>query len=56
MVFTTAHHLDMEWLLEAFWLTRKNGAVGVDGQTAADYQKNQEVNRRGLLDRAKGLE
>ena len=33
--------------------TRKDGAVGVDGQTAADYEDNLEGNLQNLLDRAK---
>jgi len=33
--FTTlAHHIDIDWMVEAFRRTRKDGAVGVDGQTA----------------------
>lgn len=36
MVMTTlAHLIDMDLLREAHRRTRKNGAVGVDGQTAA---------------------
>jgi len=54
MAFTTlAHHIDMDVLREAHRLTRKDGAVGVDGQTAAEYTKNLEVNLQSLLDRAK---
>src|SRR5205807_7199961 len=38
MGFTSlAHHIDLRWLHEAFLRTRRDGAVGVDGQTAADY-------------------
>jgi RNA-directed DNA polymerase len=38
MGFTSlAHHLDLEWLWRAFQRTRKDGAVGVDGQTGADF-------------------
>ena len=41
MGFTSlAHHLDLRWLHEAYRRTRKDGAVGVDGQTAADYAAN----------------
>ena len=37
MVFTTlAHHVDVILLKEAFHLTRKDGASGVDQQTAAE--------------------
>ena len=54
VAFTTlAHHIDIEWLLEAYRRTRKDGAVGVDGQTAAEYAANLEGNLRSLLDRAK---
>src|SRR3954467_4571187 len=52
--FTTlAHHIDMGWLFEAYLRTRKDGAVGVDGQTATDYAADLEGNLRSLLDRAK---
>ena len=38
MAFTTlAHHIDLEWLREAYRRTRKDGAVGVDGQSAKEY-------------------
>lgn len=50
---TLAHHLDIEWLHEAYRRTRKDGAVGVDGQTAKEYASNLEGNLRSLLDRAK---
>jgi group II intron reverse transcriptase/maturase len=54
MVLTTlAHHMDVEWLGEAYDRTRKDGAVGVDGQTAADYEANLEENLGSLLERAK---
>ncbi len=46
-------HLDLTWLREAYRRTRKDGAAGVDGQTAADYEKNLEGNLRSLLERAK---
>jgi RNA-directed DNA polymerase len=54
VAFTTlAHHIDLEWLLEAYRRTRKDGAAGVDGQTAKEYAANLEGNLRSLLDRAK---
>ena len=34
---TLAHHIDLEWLREAYRRTRKDGATGVDGQTAEEY-------------------
>src|SRR6185437_5985064 len=53
MAFTTlAHHIDIDWLKEAYRRTRKDGAVGVDGQTAQDYAVDLEGNLRSLLDRA----
>ena len=54
MAFTTlAHHMDIEWMLAAHARTRKDGAVGVDGQTADEYEVNLEANLQNLLDRAK---
>jgi RNA-directed DNA polymerase len=50
---TLAHHIDIDWMLEAYRRTRKDGAIGVDGQTAEDYAADLEVNLRSLLDRAK---
>ena len=48
-----AHHIDLQWLHEAFQRTRKDAAVGVDGQTAEEYAKNLGGNLRDLLERAK---
>ena len=54
MGFTSLNqHLDLAWLREAYRRTRKDGAAGVDGQTAADYEKDLEGNLRSLLERAK---
>ena len=54
MGFTSLNHfIDLAWLHEAYRRTRKDGAVGVDGQTAADYERNLEANLQSLLDRAK---
>lgn len=50
---TIAHHIDIELLREAHRRTRKDGATGVDGQTAADYAVHLEDNLRALLDRFK---
>ena len=48
-----AHFIDIDWLREAYRRTRKDGAVGVDGQTAEAYAANLEGNLQSLLDRAK---
>ena len=48
-----AHHIDIELLREAFRRTRKDGAPGVDGQTAAEYGEHLEENLQSLLDRFK---
>ena len=47
------HYLDLDWLREAYRRTRKDGAVGVDGQTAEVYAEHLEENLQDLLDRAK---
>jgi len=48
-----AHHIDLAFLREAYRRTRKDGAPGVDGQTAADYEGNLEANLQDLLGRFK---
>ncbi len=54
MGFTSLnHHLDLIWLVEAYQRTRKDGAPGVDGQTAQDYGLRLLDNLQTLLDRAK---
>jgi group II intron reverse transcriptase/maturase len=50
------HHIDIEWLREAYRRTRKDGAAGIDGQTAQAYAANLEGNLQSLLDRAKSGE
>ena len=32
-----AYFIGLDWLMEAFNRTRKDGAVGVDGQDGEDY-------------------
>ena len=54
LAFTSlSHHIDIGWLREAYRLIRKDGAPGVDGQTAADYEERLEENLQSLLERAK---
>ncbi len=54
MAFTSlAYLMDVDWLKEAYRRTRKNGAVGVDGVTAEEYEQDLEGNLQSLLDRAK---
>jgi group II intron reverse transcriptase/maturase len=50
---TLAHHIDYEWVKYAYDCTRKDGAVGVDGQTGEDYAANLELNLTSLIDRLK---
>lgn len=50
---TLAHHIDIDWLHEAYRRTRKDGATGVDRQTAQEYAQNLEGNLRSLLERFK---
>lgn len=52
-ITSLSQHMDIEWLHEAHRRTRKDGAVGIDGETAAEFDKDLEVNLRGLLDAAK---
>jgi group II intron reverse transcriptase/maturase len=50
-LFSLHHALDLEWMKEAYRLTRKDGAPGIDGVTAAMYEANLEANLLDLLER-----
>lgn len=53
-VLTSLHHvIDLEWMREAYELTRKDGATGIDGVTADEYEAKLETNLQDLLDRIK---
>ena len=45
--------MDLDWLKEAYRRTRKDGAVGVDGVTADEYEQELEGNLQNLIDRVK---
>ena len=54
MVFTTLHHhIDLEWMLCAWSHTRKDGAAGIDGAAAADYEESLESSLLDLMGRIK---
>lgn len=54
MVHTTlAHVIDVEFLREAYRRTRRDGASGIDGQTAEEYGRDLERNLVDLLERFK---
>ena len=50
---TLAHHIDVNWLREAHRRTRKDGAIGIDGQSAKQYAERLEENLLALHERAK---
>src|ERR1700687_4053179 len=52
-LFSLHHVIDLEWMQEAYRLTRKDGATGVDGVTAEDYEANLEANLMDLMERIK---
>jgi RNA-directed DNA polymerase len=52
-LFLLHHVIDLEWMQEAYVLTRKDGATGIDGVTATAYEANLEANLKDLLDRIK---
>ena len=52
-LLTLSHFIDLDWLREAYSRTRKEGAAGVDGQTAAQYERHLDENLLSLLDRFK---
>ena len=52
MAFTSLnHYLDYEWVRYAYECTRKDGAVGVDGQRAEEYAANLEQRWHGRVAR-----
>jgi len=54
MTFTTLHHhIDLEWMGRAWTLTRKDGATGVDGVTATEYETDLEDKLLDLMGRIK---
>lgn len=48
-----AHHIDVDWLREAFARTRKDGAPGVDGTTGRAYAQDLATNLASLHERLK---
>jgi len=48
-----AHHIDRAWLLEAQKRVRRDGAVGIDGVTAEEYEEKLSENLRELENRIK---
>jgi RNA-directed DNA polymerase len=53
VLFLLHHVIDLEWMWEAYELTRKDGATGVDGVTAADYEADLEAHLVDLMGRIK---
>jgi hypothetical protein len=53
VLWSLSHHVDVEWLLEAYHRTRKDGALGIDGQSAQEYAKELGNHLQSLLNRAK---
>lgn len=54
MAFTSlSQYLDAEWIRYAYECTRKDAAVGVDGQTAQEYALNLECHLAALLGQLK---
>ena len=50
---TLSHHIDLEFLREAYRRTRKDGATGVDEVTAKEYAGRLDENLASLLERFK---
>jgi len=48
-----AHHIDQEWLRVAQQQVRRDGAVGIDGATAEEYEVKLDENLRDLENRMK---
>ncbi|MCP4445768.1 MAG: hypothetical protein GY811_10565 [Myxococcales bacterium] len=53
MAMDVSHHLYLEWLVEAFRRTRRDGAVDVDGISGSAYGASLDERIGDLIDRAK---
>ncbi|MBV9064122.1 MAG: group II intron reverse transcriptase/maturase [Alphaproteobacteria bacterium] len=53
VLFSLHHVIDLEWMRKAYELTRKDGATGIDGVTAAAYEADLEARLSDLLERIK---
>ena len=52
-ITSLSHHIDLDFLKEAYRRTRKDSAPGIDGQTSHEYEEALEDNLGSLIDRAK---
>lgn len=52
-ITSLGHHVDVGWLRAAYERTRKDGATGVDGQSAEEFAEDLEGNLERLLNGAK---
>ncbi|WP_411045071.1 reverse transcriptase domain-containing protein [Treponema sp. TIM-1] len=52
-VLSIAHYIDVEWMYCAYELTRKDGAVGIDGVEAEAYAEHLGEQLQSLVDRLK---
>ena len=55
-LFSLSHHVDIAWMHEAYRRTRKDGAAGIDGVTAKEFEQDLEANLQALLDGFKTME
>jgi retron-type reverse transcriptase len=47
------HHIDVEWMYGAYELVRRDGAKGIDGVGAEEYEEHLWENLQSLEDRLK---
>jgi RNA-directed DNA polymerase len=52
-ITTLAHHIDYEWMEQAYNRTPKDRAAGIDKQTAKEYAVNLKQNLESLVERIK---
>lgn len=55
-IHTLSRYMDLAWMHEAYRRTRRDGAVGVDGMTAAAYEADLETNLTQLRERILSME
>lgn len=55
-LYSLSHHIDLEWMREAYKRTNKRSAVGVDGITAADVEDDLDDHLQELINGLKSME
>lgn len=54
-LFSLSHHIDLDWMREAYRRTNKRGAAGIDGVTASDVEDDLDTHLQTLIEGLKSM-